>query len=161
MTEFVVNRPVYRNELVLVHKIIKDLEDSKEDGSILYCYIDLGRDKIKTPKEKINIYTFEPDLILWTADLLGVGTRDAIYCEGAHAGYIFDLNMFLYDNFIGDIRRFVCLTNESIINSEESLLYPEVFCQNIQHALFYFQNIAKLEDIIEVYEEDDRGDYIV
>ena len=161
MSHFVVNRPVYRNEIVLLHSIIRDLENSREDDTELYCYIDLGQKKIKTAKELINIYTFDPDLILWTQEMLGVTTREAIYCEGAHAGYVFDLNMFLYDNFIGDIKRFVCLTSESIMNSEESMLYPEVFCEHIQHALFYFENIAKLEDIIEVYEEDDRGDYIV
>lgn len=149
----VLNRPVQNNELTLVHRIVKSI-DLETQG--FYFYIDIG----KEPKDIITIYKYKEDIILWISDVLGVTATEALYCEGAFPGFYIDLNMYLYDNYIGNVKRYVCLTSEVAIDGTEEYM-PEIFCDNLNQAEYYFYDVANVQNIIEVYEEDDRGDYMI
>lgn len=154
----VINRAIYSNEYDILRELIKDIgsQDNAEEG---YFYIDAGSARVRSTGE-VRVTRFSENIILWLSDCFNISNKDSIYMEGAFPGLIFEYYMFLYDLDIKGIKRFVCLTDMGLVDEVNSILFPEIFCETLEQAVFYFTNVANIETIIDVYEEDDRMDLL-
>lgn len=154
----VINRRIYNGEYPIVMRLLKDLS-SKENSEEGYYYIDIGKTKIKNIRQ-ILVTRFAENIILWLCESFNISIKQAIYMEGAFPGLIFEYYITLYDLEIEGVKRYVCLTDEALINNMDPFLYPEVFCETLEQAQFYFSNVSGMDNIIDVYEEDDRNETI-
>jgi hypothetical protein len=152
----VVNRLPFNGEYPLLSELVKTI-DEKEGSEHGYYYIDMGKTKVSGTKQ-ILVTRFAENIILWLCDLFKITVKQAIYLEGAFSGLIFEYYMLLYDLEIDGVSRYVCLTDEALIENLDPILYPEVFCETLDQAQFYFINVAVINNIIDIYEEDDRYD---
>jgi hypothetical protein len=152
----VVNRLPFNGEYPVLKELVKSL-DEKEGSELGYYYIDLGKSRVSGTRQ-ILVTRFAENIILWLCDLFKITTKQAIYLEGAFSGLIFEYYMTLYELGIGKSSRYVCLTDDDVINNIDPMLYSEVFCETLDQAEFYFSKVAGVDYIIDVYEEDDRYD---
>ena len=147
--KIVISRSIDKIEHVKLLDILNSVLLNEERDQ--YIYVDLGEDVLSFD---VQIYSFSDSLIEWTASVLGVGNRAATLNQGMYPNYIFDLNYMLYENNIGDIKRFIAITADTLL--DESRREPEVFVNAYELAVEYFQDVAQIENIIDIYEEDDR-----
>ena len=147
--KIVISRSIDKIEHVKLLDILNSVLLNEERDQ--YIYVDLGEDVLSFD---VQIYSFSDSLIEWTASVLGVGHRAATLNQGMYPNYIFDLNYMLYENNIGDIKRFIAITADTLL--DESRSEPEVFVNAYELAVEYFQDVAQIENIIDIYEEDDR-----
>ena len=147
--KIVISRSIDKIEHVKLLDILNSVLLNEERDQ--YIYVDLGEDVLSFD---VQIYSFSDSLIEWTASVLGVGNRAATLNQGMYPNYIFDLNYMLYENNIGDIKRFIAITADTLL--DESRSEPEVFVNAYELAVEYFQDVAQIENIIDIYEEDDR-----
>lgn len=147
--KIVISRSIDKIEHVKLLDILNSVLLNEERDQ--YIYVDLGEDVLLFD---VQIYSFSDSLIEWTARVLGVGNRAATLNQGMYPNYIFDLNYMLYENNIGDIKRFIAITSDTLL--DESRSEPEVFVNAYELAVEYFQDVAQIENIIDIYEEDDR-----
>lgn len=147
--KIVISRSIDKIEHVKLLDILNSVLLNEERDQ--YIYVDLGEDVLLFD---VQIYSFSDSLIEWTARVLGVGHRAATLNQGMYPNYIFDLNYMLYENNIGDIKRFIAITSDTLL--DESRSEPEVFVNAYELAVEYFQDVAQIENIIDIYEEDDR-----
>lgn len=147
-TRIVISRSVNEEEHKQLIALLSDLVTSKKDDR--YYYIHLGKGTIGD----LAVYEFTESLINWNCKVLGVGPRAATFVEGRFPGYIFDLNYMLYQNHLGDVKRYVALTSDTLLDN--SLYEPEIYVKTFAMAVEYFTDVVKLKSIIDIYEEDDR-----
>ena len=147
--KIVISRTVDKVEHVRLLDILNSVLVNEERDE--YIYVDLGEDVLSYD---VKIYSFSDALVEWTAEVLGVGHRAATLNQGMFPNYIFDLNYMLYQMNIGDIKRFIAVTSDTLL--DDSLEEPEIFVSSFSHAVQYFQDVAQIKNIIDIYEEDDR-----
>lgn len=147
--KIVISRTIDKAEHVKLLDILNSVLRKEDEYD--YIYVDLGDSVVNYD---VEIYSFSEALIYWTADVLGVGLRAATLNQGMFPNYIFDLNYFLYTKHIEPVKRFIAITSDTLLDS--SLEEPEVFVDNYSLAYDYFINVAKIQNIIDIYEEDDR-----
>lgn len=146
--KIVISRTIDKIEHVRLLDILSSIDDLKKDE---YIYVDLGEDVLSFD---VQIYSFSDSLIEWTANVLGVGHRAATLNQGMFPNYIFDLNYMMYEMNIGSIKRFIAITSDTLL--DESIEEPEIFVESFTQAVEYFQDVAKIKNIIDIHEEDDR-----
>lgn len=147
--KIVISRTVDKVEHVRLLDILNSVLINEERDE--YIYVDLGEDVLSYD---VKIYSFSDALVEWTAEVLGVGYRAATLNQGMFPNYVFDLNYMLYQMNIGDIKRFIAVTSDTLL--DDSLEEPEIFVSSFSHAVQYFQDVAQIKNIIDIYEEDDR-----
>ena len=147
--KIVISRTVDKVEHVRLLDILNSVLVNEERDE--YIYVDLGEDVLSYD---VKIYSFSDALVEWTAEVLGVGHRAATLNQGMFPNYIFDLNYMLYQMNIGDIKRFIAVTSDTLL--DDSLEEPEIFVSSFSHAVQYFQDVEQIKNIIDIYEEDDR-----
>lgn len=147
--KIVISRTVDKVEHVRLLDILNSVLVNEERDE--YIYVDLGEDVLSYD---VKIYSFSDALVEWTAEVLGVGHRAATLNQGMFPNYIFDLNYMLYQMNIGDVKRFIAVTSDTLL--DDSLEEPEIFVSSFSHAVQYFQDVAQIKNIIDIYEEDDR-----
>lgn len=152
----VVNRLPFNGEYPVLTKLVKSIGE-KEGSDLGYYYIDMGKTKVSGTKQ-ILVTRFAENIILWLCDSFNITVKQAIYLEGAFPGLIFEYYVLLYNLEIEGVHRYVCLTDEALIENFDPILYPEVYCETLDQAQFYFSKVAVIDNIIDVYEEDDRYD---
>ena len=147
--KIVISRTIDKIEHVKLLDILNSVVNEQEVDD--YIYVDLGEDILSFD---IQIYSFSTSLIEWTASVLGIGYRAATLNQGMFPNYIFDLNYMMYELNVGDVKRFIAITSDTLL--DESLEEPEIFVKDYVHAVEYFQDVAKIKNIIDIHEEDDR-----
>ena len=147
--KIVISRTIDKVEHVRLLDILNSVLVNEERDE--YIYVDLGEDILTFD---VKIYSFSDALVEWTASVLGVGHRAATLNQGMFPNYIFDLNYMLYQMNVGDIKRFIAVTSDTLL--DDSLEEPEIFVSSFAHAVQYFQDVAQIKNIIDIYEEDDR-----
>lgn len=147
--KIVISRTIDKVEHVRLLDILNSVLENEERDE--YIYVDLGEDILTFD---VKIYSFSDALVEWTASVLGVGHRAATLNQGMFPNYIFDLNYMLYQMNVGDIKRFIAVTSDTLL--DDSLEEPEIFVSSFAHAVQYFQDVAQIKNIIDIYEEDDR-----
>lgn len=147
--KIVISRTIDKVEHVKLLDILNSvlLKEEKDE----YIYVDLGDDVLSFD---VEIYSFSNSLIEWTASVLEVTPRAATLNQGMFPNYIFDLNYMMYKINIGNIKRFIAVTSDTLLDN--SLEEPEIFVSNYAHAVEYFNEVAQIKNIIDIYEEDDR-----
>lgn len=147
--KIVISRTIDKVEHVKLLDILNSVLIDEETDN--YIYVNLGDDILSYD---VEIFSFTDDLIEWTASVLGVGNRAATLNQGMFPDYIFDLNYMMYQMNIGGVKRFIAITSDTLMDS--SLSEPEVFVESFSQAVQYFQDVAKIKNIIDIHEEDDR-----
>ena len=147
--KIVISRTIDKVEHVRLIDILNSVLENEERDE--YIYVDLGEDILTFD---VKIYSFSDALVEWTASVLGVGHRAATLNQGMFPNYIFDLNYMLYQMNVGDIKRFIAVTSDTLL--DDSLEEPEIFVSSFAYAVQYFQDVAQIKNIIDIYEEDDR-----
>ena len=147
--KIVISRTIDKVEHVRLLDILNSVLVNEERDE--YIYVDLGEDILTFD---VKIYSFSDALVEWTASVLGVGHRAATLNQGMFPNYIFDLNYMLYQMNVGDIKRFIAVTSDTLL--DDSLEEPEIFVSSFAYAVQYFQDVAQIKNIIDIYEEDDR-----